>query len=150
MKQPLFSIFLLTLPLIAVACSPAQSGPRPSKISPKQVSGVWCSSIDGGKTCWGIGETYSNGTEDSCGRELMQGVEFAMTLTYELKDNVMCETVVKSSHPKIMPPGEKFCSVLIDVKPDRHTYHFTDDEKVRTSYRKARSDKWCQNLIDAL
>ena len=111
--------------------------------------GVWCSSNDDGATCWGIGETYPDGTADACGH-MPDGVEFALMLTYAAEGEMRCETVTKSSHPHVMAPGTKFCSRVISLDGDRYSYAFADEARVRTSYRRTRQDKWCQDLIDAL
>ena len=116
----------------------------------RDLVGVWCSSKDDGATCWAYGETYPDGTVDSCGREPSSGTEFAMVLTSEVQGPVKCETVVKTSHPNVMPVGEKFCSRILSKSKDRYTYSFTDDSRARTTYRRPRSEKWCQAAIDAL
>jgi hypothetical protein len=115
-----------------------------------QMLGVWCSSRDGGRTCWAYGETYANGEIDSCGTVPGTDVSFAMLLQAENRGDTRCETVVKTSHPEILPVGERFCARLVSVEPDQYSYVFTDDEKVRTLYRRAITDKWCQPAIDSL
>ena len=139
----LFAIFTITL---FAACSMT---PRLT-YSDQDMFGVWCSSRDNGATCWAYGETYPDGTIDSCGREPASGTEFAMTLTSKVDGPLRCETVVKTSHPEVMPVGESFCSRLISKGKDQYTYSFTDDSKLRTTYRRPRSQKWCQAVIDAL
>ena len=142
----------VVLVVLALASSSLSAKPREKrlKVRAEQVVGVWCSSADEGRTCWGIGETYPDGTADACGREQTQGIEFAMTLKWEIKNGQMCETVVKTSHPDVMPPGDRFCSVALEFGKDFRKYRFSDDDKVRTSYRKSRADKWCQPLINGL
>ena len=140
-------VLSIFLPMLLCACNtPAILTGDDTK------TGVWCSSRDEGKTCWAYGENYPDGTGDSCGREPTHGVDFALKLRHEFSGNTMCETVEKSSHPNVMAPGERFCSVTIEKLADGYTYRFTDDppDKVRHSYRSDRSKKWCQPLIDAL
>jgi len=120
--------------------------------SRKDFIGVSCSSEDGGKTCFGHGETYEDGTSDSCGRIPNGGPDFALKLVYEISGNKMCETVVKTTHPHVMGAGYKFCSIYLSHDAGGITYRFTDDEptKVRRIYRSTRANKWCQPLIDSL
>ena len=135
--------------LVALLALAGEEAPALS-YSNSQMLGVWCSSRDGGRTCWGYGETYANGDMDSCGTVPDTDVSFAMVLHAENHGDTRCETVVKTSHPKVMPVGERFCSRLVAVEPDEYSYVFTDDTKVRTLYRRARTEKWCQPLIDSL
>jgi hypothetical protein len=131
-----------------ISCS--STPPRQPTFADEDMRGVWCASRDGGKTCWAYGEEYDNGTSDSCGLHPESGVQFAMTLTHKDDGPIRCDTVVKSSHPQVMPPGKSFCARLLSKGPDSRTYTFTDDKKIRTGYRRPRSEKWCQHLIDAL
>ncbi len=112
---------------------------------------VSCSSNDDGKTCFGYGETYSDGTSDACGR-VPGGPEFALKMTYEVSGNTLCETVTKTSDPRTMPVGQRFCSIYLERRPQELIYRFSDDppNKIRHSYNATRSDKWCQHLVDAL
>jgi hypothetical protein len=136
--------------LIALAFTPCFSSAAP--LSRADFIGVTCSSADNGKTCWGFNETYGDGTMDSCGRAPNGGPEFAMKLVYEITENTKCETVVKTTHPRIMPVGTKFCAIYLERKPDGFTYRFDDDEpsKIRRIFNSTRAAKSCQSLIDSL
>jgi hypothetical protein len=114
--------------------------------------GVWCSSKDGGKTCFGYDEVYEDGTSDSCGRIPNGGPEFALKLTYKISGNTKCETVVETTHPDIMPVGKTVCAVFLTREIGSFTYRFTSDEptRIRRSFDAEKSDKWCQHLIDSL
>jgi len=138
--------FLLTMALTLSSCVNPPTPRADEKI------GVWCNSRDEGKTFWACGESYPGNTGDTCGRDPDYGVEFALKLRHEFSGNTMCETVVKTSHPKIMPIGERFCSITIEKLADGYTYRYIDDppDKVRRVYRGDRSMKWCQPLIDSL
>ena len=138
---------ILLIALVAASCSTTAGD-----FSPKDFIGVSCSSKDGGKTCFGYGERYENGTEDACGRIPNGGPEFALKLTYEISGSTVCSTVVKTSDSRAMPVGDKFCSVYLQKNVDGMTYRFTDDDstRIRQGYLAKRSDKWCQHLIDAL
>ena len=135
--------------LFAVALASCTSSAQHFK--PSELIRVSCSSRDEGKTCFGYGEIYGDGTSDACGR-IPGGPEFALKMTYEITGDRLCETVVKTSGPGGMPVGEKFCAIYLERKPNEITYRFTDDPptKLRHSYNAVRSDKWCQHLIDAL
>lgn len=111
-----------------------------------------CSSADGGKSCYGYAQTYADGTMDSCGRVPGGGPKFAMTFTYTITKNTKCDTVVKTTDPKVMPVGTTFCAIYLERKPDGFTYRYDDDApaKVRRLYTSSPAAKWCQPLIDAL
>ena len=145
-RQPMrnFSYFILTALLASCSTGAGQ-------FSPSDFIRVSCSSEDGGKTCYGYGEIYSDGTSDSCGR-VPDGPEFAMKLRYEISGNSVCETVVKTTDPKTMPVGDRFCAIYLEREPHDFTYRFSNDPptKTRHSYTAKRADKWCQNLIDGL
>ena len=134
-----------------VAAALASCTSSAEQMKPSDLIRVSCSSEDGGKTCFGYGEKYSDGTSDACGR-VPGGPEFALKMTYEITDNRLCETVVKTSDPKTMPVGERFCAIYLERKPKELTYRFSDDPptKLRHSYNSTRSEKSCQHLIDAL
>lgn len=120
--------------------------------APSDFVRVSCSSNDGGKTCFGYGQLYEDGTSDACGR-VPGGPEFALKLTYRMAGkNTVCETVSKSSNPDVMPVGETFCSVYLERRPNEFTYRFQDDPttRLRHSYNARQEDKWCQPLINAL
>jgi hypothetical protein len=136
--------------LIVLVLSSQVSGGE--SLTQSEFIGVTCNSADGGKTCYGYNETYGDGTSDSCGRVPDGGPEFALKLTYTVSGNISCETVVKTSHPEVMPVGEKFCVVNLTRESDSYTYRFTDDEptRIRRGYYATRADKWCQGLIDLL
>ena len=143
MKPPYLPSILLLI--LSCACSASGGGGR-------DFIGVTCSSADGGKTCFGYGEVYPDGTSDACGQIPNGGPQFALKMTYEIKGETKCETVVKTSDPRIMPVGEKVCAIRLEQTPDGYTYRFPDDPptKIRKSYNAPRSSKWCQSLIDAL
>lgn len=142
MKQMKYLMVLAFLPCISIA----------TPFSRDDFIGVTCSSADGGKTCYGYNETYGDGTMDSCGRVPNGGPKFAMKLTYEVNQNTKCETVVKTTHQRIMPVGAKFCAIYLERKSGELTYRFDDDEpgKVRRIIKSSRSAKSCQPLIDSL
>lgn len=114
--------------------------------------GVTCSSTDGGKSCYGYGETYANGTSDACGQIPNGGPRFALKMTYEISGATKCETVIKTSLPGVMPVGQKICSVYLEQAPDGYTYRLQSDPSgaIQKSFNALRSDKWCQSLIDEL
>jgi hypothetical protein len=138
----LSAVLLLT---ISGTCSASGSDGR-------DFLGVTCSSVDGGKTCFGYGETYPDGTSDACGQIPNGGPKFAVKMTYEIKGETKCETLVQTSDPKVMPVGKKVCAIRLEQTPDGYTYRFPEDpsSEIRKSYNAPRSDKWCQSLIDAL
>jgi len=134
-----------------IAAALASCSADAQRFNPTDLVRVSCSSKDDGKTCFGYGETYSDGTSDACGR-VPNGPEFALKMTYEIKGNSLCETVTQTSDPRTMPVGQRFCSIYLERGPQEFTYRFSDDPptKVRHSYNATRSDKWCQHLVDAL
>jgi hypothetical protein len=136
--------------LIVLAFSSCVASAAP--LSRPDFMGVTCSSSDGGKTCYGYNETYSNGTMDSCGRVPNGGPDFAMKLVYEINANTKCETVVKTSHPNVMPVGTRYCAIYLERMTDGFTYRFDDDKpgKIRRIFRSTRAAKTCQPLIDSL
>ncbi|MFY2763697.1 hypothetical protein [Arenimonas sp. MALMAid1274] len=142
------TIFSRLLPLMAVVGCASSTV---IELSPTELLRVSCSSMDGGKTCFGYGELYADGRSDACGR-VPNGPEFALQMTYEISGNTLCETVVKTSHSAVMPIGQKLCGIYTERRDNALVYRFTDDptDKVRISYDAVRSDKWCQHLIDAL
>ncbi|WP_156087903.1 MULTISPECIES: hypothetical protein [unclassified Lysobacter] len=75
-----------------------------------------------------------------------------MKLSYEIAGNAKCETVAKTSDPRVMPVGTRICALYLDRKPEGFTYRFDDDKptKVRWVYNATRADKWCQHLIERL
>ena len=137
---------------LLLAAGIASCSASSQEFSPSDFVRVWCSSNDGGKTCFGYGELYDDGTSDACGR-VPGGPEFALRLTYEIKGNsTVCETVTKTSDPNVMPIGDTFCSIYVGRGSNEFLYRFKDDPpgKVRHSYNARRDDKWCQHLVDAL
>ena len=136
--------------LVALALVSASSSAK--EFSRSDFLGVSCASEDGGKTCYGYGERYENGTEDACGRVPNGGPEFALKLTYEISGPMVCSTVIATSDSRGMKIGESFCSIYLKKTDNGIQYRFTDDDlnKVREGYKAKRPDKWCQSLIDAL
>lgn len=136
---------------LAAAAFLASSAACASQFEIKDLVRVSCSSEDNGKTCYGYGEIYGNGTSDACGR-VPGGPEFAMKMAYEFSGDEICQTVVRTSHQEVMPVGQRVCYTYLERKPREFTFRFSDDppEKVRHSYDASKSDKWCQHLIDAL
>lgn len=143
MKLSHLSAILLFV--FSCACSANDGGRR-------DILGVTCSSTDGGKTCFGYGETYANGTSDACGQIPNGGPRFALKMTYEISGATKCETVIKTSTPGIMPVGQKVCSVLLEQTSDGYTYRLPSDPSgaIRKAFNALRNDKWCQSLIDEL
>jgi len=143
MKRYTFLVFVL-------ACfSCAANAARPSRAD---FIGVTCGSKDNGKTCYGYDENYGDGTSDSCGRVPNGGPDFAMKLVYEITGDKICKTVIKTSDSRVMPPGTKFCTIILERKSDGYTYRFDDDEprKIRKGFYSTKATKSCQPLIDAL
>lgn len=100
--------------LVAATLVPCSAGAQ--KFSAEDLIRVSCSSNDAGKTCFGYGEIYTDGTSDACGR-IPGGPEFALTMVYEISGNSLCETVTKTSDPKTMLVGQKFCSIYVERNP---------------------------------
>ena len=75
-------LLVVSAAALLAACATSVATKEPTFADP-DMAGVWCSSRDNGKTCWAYGETYSDGTSDSCGLHPESGQRFAMTLRHE-------------------------------------------------------------------
>lgn len=137
----------LSLLLSALLCATTSANAAPEG----RYADLTCGSKDGGKTCDAFDQTYLDGTADACGR-VPNGPEFAVKLAYTMSGNTKCETVTKTSHPEVMPVGEKFCTIILSRDAAGTSFRYTDDEpsKIRKSFKATQAAKWCQPLIDAL
>jgi hypothetical protein len=65
--------------LVAVlsACASHESAPAFDEKLAQDLVGVWCNSIDGGKTCWAFDEFNSSGHFQACGKTDDELIGFA-------------------------------------------------------------------------
>jgi hypothetical protein len=75
-----------------------------------------------------------------------------MKLAYEITGDKICKTVIKTSDSRVMPPGTKFCTIMLERTSGGFTDRFHDDDpsKIRKGFYSTRAAKSCQPLIDAL
>jgi hypothetical protein len=104
--------------------------------------GTWCTSDDGGKTCWGFDRYSSDGTSDSCGVLPETGKSFRIEATYRISGNIH-DYVVTSSDSKTMPVGFTFQTETLAINAKTRRYKFTDSPEETTLYRVAAEAAVC-------
>jgi hypothetical protein len=108
------------------------------EFSPELLVGVWGNSDDGGKTFWAYDEYTADGKILSWGEIPEANINFKIKTIYNLKKEegtyFNCLKIVSTSHPEMLPVGEKWCSTM--VKIDSKEFHFVNKQgKYRVLYR---------------
>jgi hypothetical protein len=109
------------------------------------LQGVWCSSNDGGKSCWGFDE-FTKGTISSCGRDPSTQAVISAKARYEIRGNSACATVIEASATFALKPGDSFCVTVLDIDDKTQRFRIGGSSETATMYRVPRSRKRCPGL----
>lgn len=131
----------ITFSLACIAIHAACASPLPRDKDLEQLlDGAWCSSDDGGKTCWGI-DDMAAGTSTTCVQAEQKF--FSAKSKYVVRGNVVCHEVTESSDTGVMAPGEKICLEVIGIDKQTQSYRYANAKEIHTIYRIDRAKAKC-------
>ncbi len=86
------------------------------------LTGVWCNSADGGKSCWAHDQFFRNGRFRACGRNSDDGMYFEGSGRFQVEGIRMCYVVDSATDSFWVRPGSRFCTDIVDIDTRQHRY----------------------------
>ena len=122
--------------LLVLANSLASAAPSPPLDASldKAMFGAWCSSEDGGKTCWGY-DQFDSGIVRSCGRFSNSEVDFFVRSRYIINGTKVCYTIAQSTLPEILKIGQRFCEDVLQIDFRTRRVRDLESNEESVSYR---------------
>lgn len=134
----------LALPLIAGA-QPAADAPSGAALE-AALRGVWCSSNDGGATCWAYDEFHTGGVITACGQFPRATQPFTASARYTIEGRRACYEITGASESFGMSPGDRFCTEVVEVNERLQRYRAADGDEIFTQYRRPAGSRRCPGI----
>ena len=106
------------------------------------LQGVWCSSDDGGKSCWAF-DDFTKGAISSCGRDPSTKAPISAKARYEIRGNAVCSIVTEANSAFALRPGDRFCVTVLDIDQQTQRFRIVGSSETVTIYRVPRSRLRC-------
>ena len=117
----------------------ALTGPRLQQA----LTGLWCNSSDGGRSCWAWDEFLPDGTLRMCGRHDDTDLPFTARARASVTGERLCYTVIEASGDFWLGPGQTYCTAIVDLAADRHRYRDLDGGTLVTLWRRPVGTQRC-------
>jgi hypothetical protein len=142
MNELLRNAFLLCIAFMPAAVIPA---PIEGAALDSALQGVWCSSTDGGKSCWGY-DLMKSGKSQACGTLPETRQTYSASSTYTVSGSMVCHVVTHSSSG-LLVPGTNICVNVLSI--DGKTQRFLDPKSgaVTVAYRLSAKKLQCPGTV---
>ena len=130
--------------LLAVSLSSWSAALRDGELD-DALQGVWCSSLDGGNSCWAF-DDFAKGVISSCGRDPSTQAVISAKARYEIRGNAACAIVTESSPGFVLKPGDRYCVTILDIDGKRQRFRIAGSDETVTIYRVPRSRLRCPGV----
>ncbi len=136
-------------PFSAAFNAPTTTPPRPESTSPlhQALLGLWCNSEDGGRSCWAWDEFLPDGRLQMCGRTADDPQPFAAVAQVHWEGRRMCYRVLQATANFWLPPGQSYCTDIVEVAARHHSYRDLDSGARFTLWRRPAADRDCPALL---
>jgi hypothetical protein len=111
--------------------------------------GIWCSSLDDGKSCYAWDEFKVDGTVVSCGTWPRSKRPWAATGAFRVSGRTVYLTVTSKSKSYALPVGDRFTTEVLAIDARSHTYVDNVSREQRVLYRVESSARSCPRLDEA-
>ncbi len=129
MKHALGLALLVALPLQAAGAA--------------ALTGLWCNSNDGGRSCWAWDRFDADGRFEACGRTDDDPRPFRGAGRYTLEGQRMCYVVERASDNFWLRPGARYCTDIVALDRRTHRYRDLDTGAEFTLYRRPLAARRC-------
>jgi hypothetical protein len=92
----------------------------------RALTGVWCNSHDGGRSCWAYDEFLPDGRLRACGRQEDELQPFHGEGTVTVEGQRMCYLVTAASDNFWLRPGQRYCTDILAIDARSHRYRDID------------------------
>jgi hypothetical protein len=97
--------------------------------------GVWCNSVDQGRSCWAYDVFMPDGRFRACGRNPDDGAYFEGSGTFEIVGQRMCYVVGQATDTFWVRPGSRFCTDITAIDARTHEYRDLESGERFVLYR---------------
>jgi hypothetical protein len=94
----------------------------------RAIEGVWCTSVDEGKSCLGY-EEYKNGKITVCGGKTSTGAPALVEGRYNIRGSRSCILITASNEPS-MKPGSQICIDILRIDQTSLQFRYASIENM--------------------
>lgn len=129
--------------LTMLAASAALAAPPQGAALHRALTGVWCNSHDGGRSCWAYDEFLPDGRLRACGRHEDELLPFHGEGRVTVQGQRMCYLVTSASDNFWLRPGQRYCTDILAIDAQTHRYRDIDSGQDFVLFRRPTASAGC-------